>query len=448
MFCFTEYTYAREAKMGLLVGVGNYTEGKRKSSTRSRTTINEWRWWFVGLILVDLGLLAATLLNSLPEPMKVHWIWPINLNGEMNFAAWFSGMQLLIAGTACATLATRNWPDQRRQSEALIAIACVLVILFADEVGSLHERASLFLGVAGSHLSLVPFAIIVVGLAGYGFFSLIHRRDLFGRAWICFAAAFALFASVYLQELIEHAREWSRIAWALRAVIEEGTELTGFGLLLWGCAVLDRRQRFLYPGPDRDDQAFPLPMPSQSVLRLGIAVCLAAAIPLIILRLIYSTEVLALGRRGDFGYLAAVAVYALSAMYCFRCGWLDRSNRTRWWVGMTVFAAFSANATVLFHRFVLGSLMPKLNNHPWRAEFDLLWVIPVAGIVLLNLPVRPIKRWRFFFLAVAWLAALLLVRTDGYPLATYILVNAVAFAVVQDLITRQQDFKKSREVNQ
>jgi hypothetical protein len=115
---------------------------------------------------------------------------------------------------------------------------------------------------------------------------------------------------------------------------------------------------------------------------------------------------------------------------------------------MTVFAVFTANATVLFDRFALGSLIPKLNNHPWRAEFDLLWVIPVAGIVLLNLPVRPIKRWRFFFLVVAWLAALLLVRTDGYPLATYVLVHAVAFAVVQDLITRQQDYNKSREVNQ
>lgn len=154
-----------------------------------------------------------------------------NLAHENNLAAWWSGSLLLVAALhALDGRATATRLGDRATAAAWAALALVLTALSLDEIGSLHERAEQFVPLK-SWWSLLPFAIVLVGIAGWSAWQLWKRHRPRADV-VLIAVAFACFGSVAFQEELEHALDWPAWALPLRLGVEEGSELIGMLLLI------------------------------------------------------------------------------------------------------------------------------------------------------------------------------------------------------------------------
>jgi hypothetical protein len=177
--------------------------------------------WFVALVAVSAALLVITIVSYavVDQRLLARVLFWFGLGGEGNIGAWWSGMLLALA----AFLAFDGFFDRSRQpaeQRGWLALGFALLLLSFDEVASLHE-----------HLSELGFGYLavlgVVGLtiASYGMQQL-HRARVPARTLSLLLLAFALLASVAIQELIQHSRQWDNpVIYGLRAFLEEGTEI-------------------------------------------------------------------------------------------------------------------------------------------------------------------------------------------------------------------------------
>jgi hypothetical protein len=194
---------------------------------------NKWsQLWFFIAAGISLFCLTVTFYSSelLKSPGIIHQLVRFNLAVENNFGALWSGMLLLLVSIHASDgyFSSRNKHPSAANGWATLSV--ILLLLSLDEIGSFHERANLFLRM-GTWLSLLPFAIILLGALTYGLLTLWRvpeqRRNVF---WII--AAFSILASVALQEYLEHHSQWWGQYHSLRTVIEEGSELLGSLILL------------------------------------------------------------------------------------------------------------------------------------------------------------------------------------------------------------------------
>ena len=203
---------------------------------RKRATI-----WFYGAVAVAALLVAMTALDVLgrvPGP-GASLLDRFSLIREKNLAAWWSGMLLAVVSLHASdghTLLRRRDPGA---ASGWALIATVLLFFSADEVGSIHERLSL-VGAAlgfGTWSLLLPLGAVLGAVLGGALVLLWLAGGNERRAAWLLAVGFLLLGSVALQEVLEHAIEWQTdAARAVRAAVEEGTELTGT-LVLLGAAM-------------------------------------------------------------------------------------------------------------------------------------------------------------------------------------------------------------------
>ncbi len=185
-------------------------------------------WYAFGAI--SAALLAATYWEKAGYP-GAEAITPLVLSQENNIGAWWSGMSLLASCVVACSVALPLWRSDRRASLAFAGIAFLTFGLCIDEIGSLHERASLIFPGDPIQALAFPAAAGAVVLAA-SLTLLWRRRHAFPGVVPLIAIAFALFGSVFGQEVIEHKLDWPDSLLPIRVVIEEGTELTGMALLL------------------------------------------------------------------------------------------------------------------------------------------------------------------------------------------------------------------------
>lgn len=190
-------------------------------------------WWSF-VLGIDIFLLVIALGKYyLPGSILIQFLVnPFNLAVEMNLAVWWSGLCIAIAGLLSYELFSKG-SDQSRY--AWLALSIILLSLSLDEVGSLHERAS-------GWNELVPYALIYLFLSAFFFFTLIRISKL-RFSVILITLGFVLYASVALQEYIEHLVTWPEWMLGIRLVIEEGTELFATFLILY--AVVLQREKNL-----------------------------------------------------------------------------------------------------------------------------------------------------------------------------------------------------------
>lgn len=176
-----------------------------------------WKWF----IVIDFILVSITVIAKyFPRITVLHYF---NLGLEMNFAAWWSSMSLLLA----AVLSYELFCSQKDGTKnAWLVIAFVLCALSWDEIGSLHERAF-----QGSWSNYIPYGLVGISLTIYALIKLFWQPKTRKSAFLILSA-FIVFASVALQEYIEHAVNWSDALLGIRVGIEEGTELLGIFLYL------------------------------------------------------------------------------------------------------------------------------------------------------------------------------------------------------------------------
>jgi hypothetical protein len=173
--------------------------------------------------VVALLSVAQSFFPNL-SPRVVGLLYRVTLASENTVGAWWSGMLLLLGALHFADGYFCNRAQAPRLAWAWLILASVLLALSADEVGSFHERVAEWSLVA-------PFAAVLLGAAAWSFWQLwrhpLHRRDS-----VLIALGFVLFASVALQEFIQHAVVWPEALQPLRMLVEESTELVAMLLLI------------------------------------------------------------------------------------------------------------------------------------------------------------------------------------------------------------------------
>ena len=208
----------------------------QKHGAVHRFVREKWSWlWFCSMVGISIFLLGANLFGFVEGSM----LGRLNLGRENNVAAWWSGMLLLVAGLHAFDgyfLLRRDKPDGAR---GWAAISLILVMLSADEIGSIHERANSLLHL-GIWWSLLPFAMILLSLFGYALVALWRAGEPNGRIYLIIAG-FSMFGMVAVQEWIEHLdhvehlKLTSRWFAAVRQCLEEGSELFGMLILIKAC---------------------------------------------------------------------------------------------------------------------------------------------------------------------------------------------------------------------
>ena len=198
-----------------------------ESSIKSRS-----RRYLLTLSALTLFVLAFPMavwqLGFLPDEVRngVRRIFSVGL--ENNLGAWWSGGLLFLA----AVHGFDGFRRYRDRGEAKLAfawlvMACVIVALSLDEIGSLHERVGQHAGWWG----LLPFGIVIVASVTWASWQMwtdpAERRSI-----VMIAVAFGLFAATALNEYIEHAFEWPAWLRPWRTGFEEGLELVGMLILV------------------------------------------------------------------------------------------------------------------------------------------------------------------------------------------------------------------------
>gem|GEM_PF-5095868 len=194
-------------------------------------TADDWRIVIVPALLLLL-LVAAAMEVAAPSDWRIHsLIAGFDLAREKNVAVWVSTLLLLTCAANFASFAADRTAGLRLP---WVVLTAVFALLSLDEAGSLHERETSFDGGVGLGV-MIAVAAILIALGAYSGLRLFAGRATRSLA-LLLAVAFALYASVVLQEFIEHRVAWPEWSRAPRVVMEEGAELLAGFLVLIGIA--------------------------------------------------------------------------------------------------------------------------------------------------------------------------------------------------------------------
>ncbi|HWN82274.1 MAG TPA: hypothetical protein VNM87_09280, partial [Candidatus Udaeobacter sp.] len=255
-----------------------------------------WRaFWITNVILLVITWYAVGVWPK-SELLRV-----LHLGIETNPATWWSATQLFLAALLLRSVATSIVERDRAAARACTILALVSLALYADELGSLHERLGMFFAL--KHYREAPFALPIGGAVAYSLLVLERRRFLVGSTARLVAAGFACFVLAGAQELLENRFVAERWMDAFRTVIEEGSELAGTFL-------------FLVAGIRARRTASEEPLGSIADWRsLGWVVLLAllCTAPVLFFRSQWTFDQLRIPKLGDFGVVIPVAAFSCAA---------------------------------------------------------------------------------------------------------------------------------------
>lgn len=167
----------------------------------------KWDWiWPCTILGVSLFLICTTYLFGVSVHQLSHFRpmlkQQFQLAIENNFASWWSGMLLLLTALhASDGFFSSRLNKQHTESRGWATLALILAILSADEIGSIHERASKIIYLGGVWWSILPFALILVSLLIYSFFAFFRSKIPWHRLMLM-AIGFLLLSSVAFQEFL------------------------------------------------------------------------------------------------------------------------------------------------------------------------------------------------------------------------------------------------------
>lgn len=196
--------------------------------------LRNWYWiWLVNAVFVA----AMVYFFFFRYPGWYHYTFRgISLAHEMNYAVWWSGICLVIAGIIFANVGSMV---QARGGRAWIwyVMGLAMLALCIDEVGSLHENVAR----VGGWLGLAPFALVFSVAFGAAFLYLLGNRATRIVAVLIFVG-FAIFIAVAGMEFLEHLETFRHHFWRrVRQVGEEAFELIAMGILITAGLIAMRR---------------------------------------------------------------------------------------------------------------------------------------------------------------------------------------------------------------
>jgi hypothetical protein len=311
---------------------------------------------------------------------------------EMNFAVWWSSIIYLLSAALFYEIASREVRHRRR---AYLGLSLLMLLMVADEIGSLHEWISSI----GGWTALAPFGLGAVLLLGDSLRRLWRDREARPVLWLVLIG-FLLMGSVAFQEYAEHnltTRSWSR--WYGR-FIEESTELVGAWIIL--IAAVYRRQARRWGGP----LAAVVPDPTRMnhlvpILCVGFLAHLLAA----------QLRLVDVGEWG--GSPSAVYPFAVCFLLFCYAFWAPRHRRAEdappevwgFWTATGIFFLACSIGTMQNLWQPFGRLVPGLSRRMFY-EVIPLWIAMLLVVFFIGLAL-----WRWRDRRLLWLLALPLAMT-------------------------------------
>jgi hypothetical protein len=382
-------------------------------------------------VVVDAVLILFTFYVAQGLPMAF-WLRPMSLGAEQSPATWWSGIQLLVFALAIHGLSHTVYEKDRVASRGLLALSTVGLLLFWDEIGSIHERATLLFGMESQTLSLLPLAVLGGSILAYSLWVLFRKRGLFGQAWWRVLVPFILFATVYVQELAEHAIQWPHQLRGLRMAVEEGTELVGMFMLLSAAVYLMSRLTVI----DGDQAKLIDLFPSQHSMVWFFKVCIVLALPLVLLW--SSFTYMELGpRRGHFANTITIALFFLAATIAFRNSFAEPRHAQSWIVLAIVLLILSLDAECRFHHYLWhDNLAIRL-----RPDIGLLWGVPM---LLLAAAFHPrLRTLNLIYFGVVVMAVAVVAINAPFSILQHSLPIAVSLLVFAQLLNLNLGYEGS-----
>ena len=305
-----------------------------------------WKW----IITIDVLFIIATIF--LTYNYKLPILHYFNLGGELNIAAWWSGIALLLASLLSYELFSIKH-DKTKFSWLIISL--ILFALYLDEIGSLHERI-----MQNSWADYYPYGITGICLLTYSFVNLFTSNKN-KKSGILILLGFSTFGLVVLQEYIEHELDWPYHLLGLRTGIEEGTELLGFFLCLLG-VVLERRKT----GASHSLMAL---IPNPSLMKKLPAILLIGLVPHT-LASFWIPNLSDLYDRGNPALLYPVAIYLILSASSIHRFMDNPKNKSKIYLSLSLL-------------FLIFSLMSGCYKYPIESllRFYILHCIQIAGVV-------------------------------------------------------------------
>lgn len=291
------------------------------SNSRS---VRSWPWW-VWIVSIDLLLVFSTVAHLQLIPYPGDSINPFNLAAEMNFAAWWAGVLLFVVGLfAYELFHTRQGPERL----GWLVLALIGMGLSLDEMGSLHERLATNFG----WWTFIP-AGIFGGAAALYMLIVLLRNPQTQRTAIFVFCGLMLMSTAVIYEYFERIVAWPDWFIGLRAGAEEGTELLGTFLCLWGLS-LQRRVAGREWGISRIVPN-PYRMPSLTwLLPAGMAFYLGMS-------LLYGNSIDEAGRGNPLAWYPSMLFLMVGLAMLWR-SWARATRRPNLWAMMGGYFALSS----------------------------------------------------------------------------------------------------------
>lgn len=207
----------------------------------------------VAILAGDAALVA--LYVAYTQTASFHWFVHLlfNLDGEANVPAWYTSAQLLLAGTLFVLVAVSRTEDRVVAPWFAALAGAGLIFLSADEVVGVHENVTALLQPVAfmprfndGHGMWIPVYLAIIGIAALATMRswlAVWRAER--RGSIVLAAGVALFlAGAVGIEIISYGgvRDAGPTdpRYTLLVAAEEGLELLGASLMLFGSAIIAR----------------------------------------------------------------------------------------------------------------------------------------------------------------------------------------------------------------
>ena len=230
-----KFPYSLEKRSFLQMSAGDHdtrilTKRKISSDVEPVEGSLSSTWWKF-ILGINLFFVCVTVIFTyLPFfPLSERYLRPLNLALEMNIAAWWSGVIIFLAGVMAYEVFSTG---TKISSIAWLSISIILVGLSYDEICSIHERV-------GSFKGYIPYASILFLLFLFSF-SVLFLNIRTRKSAVLIGCGFMMYGLVALQEYLEHIIIWPYYLKGIRVGVEEGTELMGTLIILFG--VLPQRR--------------------------------------------------------------------------------------------------------------------------------------------------------------------------------------------------------------
>ncbi|MFQ6113215.1 MAG: polysaccharide deacetylase family protein [bacterium] len=333
---------------------------------------NRWSaFWFYGILLINLFLVLITGFGDQIQQVNgaLRSTGNFSLRGENNVASWWSGMLLLIISLHAFDGYKLLRSQQPKAARGWALIALLFLMLSADEISSIHERANAILGL-GPWLSLLPFAVIMITMLIFALISLSSSKDQRTRVRLLILGSLC-FAIVSFQEYVEHNITWQ--SQTIRDTIAEGSELLGMMIFL-RASISNTQGLFRKTGT----AVSPTFEAIFSLRSYWIIVGLVAA-PI----LAYITSHLTDHRGHPADWLAATIFFLAAIAACIRYLRNGENVGVRQWA-LTLACLFASASSVairpMYDRLELASVIPLINN---VASFKMLLFLFLSLFIIL-----------------------------------------------------------------